>query len=208
MPSIHVPYLIGAGLYVLGQSVIIYLEPEGLAASIGHSMVAVCGFLHLGWLFTLFTDGERHLEESAPMPARRVVILAVLLCIIGPIWTAVALAVILRATVGLLKEKNLDAPPALTAFAQDAPALGVAGAILCVVHVGVIAQVDALGGFGPGAGGAVTSADVLGSSQSYLYTSFNIACGAYYLVFVARAVPALYRGYAQLQAKPNGAAVE
>lgn len=200
MPGVHVPYLLGLGVIALTNAASIYV-PAPTDGGDPHPILYVMQaaqftaiVLHLSWVSTLFKDAERFLGTELPMPPTRVVAVTMISCLLMPVWSAFAFMVLLRASVNVVEAKGRGrSPPALVRAADDAPALVLAGLVWVGLHAVVLIQLDRAG-MPQG-----RYADVLGDTGAALVATMHLACTGYWLWFIARTVPALYRGYGTLE---------
>ena len=199
VPRVHRPYLVALGLYALANAASLYvpLSKEGSLALVAIDATRfLVIFLHLSWVSALFKDAERSLGQALPMPPARVVAMTLIACMFMPVWSAFAYMILLRSCVNALEERGREGlPAALRRGAEDAPAVIVAAGVWIGVHIVVFGRIEDFETFE----GRV--ADVLGETGAPLVAAMHIACTGYWLWFIARTVPALYRGFQLLQ--PN-----
>lgn len=205
VPKVHVPYLIGVGLFGVAHAVSLFLPAQGAAAVAAESVSFGALVLHFIWLHAIYKDGEGRLGKELPMPASRVVIVALIACVFLPIWSAFALMVLLRSVVIALGDGAERRAPFLARAARDAPALVVVGSFLVGVSFVIAIQLEVAGAF---TDGEVRGRPVafLGTVESYAVSAFFLLCAGYWLWFVARAIPALYRAMESLDPQKDAGA--
>ena len=202
VPTVHVPYLFGVGLFGLAHAALIFLPPQGVGAAVANFVGVAAWALHFIWLYAIYRDGERRLGDQLPMPAMRVAVVALVACVFFPIWSAFALMVLLRSAVNAVGDGAEGSSPALVRAAHDAPALVVTGIFLVAVSFAIVIQFDVAGDFSQGRS-VVRPVEILGTTESYAISVFFLACSGYWLWFVARSIPALYRAMDGMEDRNN-----
>lgn len=192
VPKVHVPYLFGVGLFGLAHAAAVFLPAQGVGIAVVHAVEIAAWALHLIWLQTIYRDGEARLGKALAMPAMRVVVVALIACVFLPLWSSFAVMVLLRSTVNAMGTGDDKVPPGLLQAAQDASALVVAGVFWVGVEAVVFIQLD-LAGVLTDLEGSYRPVEILGTTQAYVISFFHLACSGYWLWFVARAIPPLYR---------------
>ena len=198
VPTVHVPYLFGVGLFGLAHAALIFLPSQGVGAMVANFVGVAAWALHLVWLHAIYKDGERRLGDQLPMPAMRVAVVALIACVFLPIWSAFALMVLLRSAVNAVGDGAEGSSPALVRAAHDAPALVVSGIFFVAISFAIMIQFDAAGDFSEGQS-VVRPVELLGTTESYAISFFFLACSGYWLWFVARSIPVLYRAMDRLE---------
>lgn len=201
IPAVHLPYLVCFAIGGAGGAVLGWIDP-GTAVKVGTLGVMILAFaLHLVWLYRLFRDGEQVLGSALRLGPVRVVIICALAIYLFPIWTAGVLWLLVTTTERAVRSVDPVRSAEIGRIASDMKGLIVAAGIWGVLTVTVLtiySQHLALYGADPEA--PVPLADVLGQQGAIIIAVFNLVLLVYYLTLVARAVPALYRGYRLLVA--------
>ena len=201
VPRVHVPYLIGLGVFALASAALIYVEiPEAgsLMEWAQSALLVAVLVLHVSWLSALFKAAELFLGDASPMPRQRVVAVTWISCLLMPVWSSWAFMVLLRGTANAIEDRGAGrSPQSLIRGADDAPALIFAGLVWVAFETVLLARLAPL------AGSHGRPSDALGEFGSYMVSAMHLACTGYWMWFTARTVPALYRGFAVLNAEKD-----
>jgi hypothetical protein len=158
--------------------------------------------MHVVWLQVVFSDAQRHLGASLPVGPTLAAALAVLFGPVSYVWTAIALLILVESTLREVEERQgVEAIPVrLIQAATNAPALVFAAILWVGVHIFLVVRGSG-GDFMLGARGNETGlVDLLGPVGARVFSAFQVGMTAFYLLFVIRVFPSLYRSYHLLSA--------
>jgi len=205
VPRIHVPYLLVVALLSIVQAVELLLPAQTGLEYVSLGILAAAGVTLLRWLHRLFKDGEGCLGAALPMTAVRVLVFAFLTCLVAPVWAAFAFMVLLRSAANAYVDRGAEIPSSHERVAREASGLVLTAMVLVLVEFVVVIQLDSAGVL-TGEGAGLRVADVIGAPAATGFALFKLVCAAYWLWFVAKAVPPLYQAFGDAHQAVEGRA--
>jgi hypothetical protein len=194
LPALHRPYLVATALFGILAATLPFVRLTPATTTAWLAILLACTVLHVAWLWVVFRDARQALGDELPIDGVRVVIMGLLSCVLVYLVTAMALLLLCRIAARSAMRRDPMEGAELARLGQTAPAL-VFGALLyngAVLYdqVKLLAHARLFGDAAP-----LSSVDVLGSANATLLALLGLVTTAFYLSFVARTLPALYRSF-------------
>ena len=199
MPRVFLPAVVVVGIWGIFESIALFLDPEEETVRVAGSLLMLGAVgLHGVLLHAVFRDGRALLGERLPLDGRRAVIVYVLSCFLAKIWTALAFGLLLRAAVQEASARESPLIRSLRRHLKDVRTLFAMACLDLLVGLGFLLMLTSRGeGLGLGVEEISTSPPIriLGSFPVTVMALFHITVHGYYVTFVLRAIPAVYRSF-------------
>lgn len=207
IPGIHRPYLVAMAVTgAIGAAVPFVRQDETIATTLLF-LEPAAGLLHFAWLWVVFRDARQVLGPGHALDPSRLLVFALLACALTRIWNALALVLLCRAAWRRASARDPSEGRDLGRIAAEASGLLAAAILASVVSLVTTSEHLARTSlYGADARVALSTRDVFGLTGAIAISLFGVAVAAYYVVFLARAVPVLYRSFAAQARAENAAA--